>query len=195
MGAFFGQKVYQLLRLKGGRALLTFYSHNPSAFLLESLFLLHHSLFYLVGWIFAPCVSPPSLIFRESGLLHSNFCSYIFGIPHRPIKYVVKKEVMTVTYGVSFQKRGTHLLELIVKKPIFAQAACLLVNTASLFSEDIFLSKDHQTVDAKSLLGVLSLALERGQCVSLTTSDSTLSQFLLSIEKQDLFDFSTGSST
>jgi phosphotransferase system HPr (HPr) family protein len=82
-----------------------------------------------------------------------------------------------------------------VKKPIFAQAACLLVNTASLFSEDIFLSKDHQTVDAKSLLGVLSLALERGQCVSLMASHSTLTQFLSSIEKQDLFDLSPGPTT
>jgi phosphotransferase system HPr (HPr) family protein len=85
-------------------------------------------------------------------------------------------------------------LKLIVKKPIFAEAACCLVNTASLFSEDIFLSKGHQTVDAKSLLGVLSLALDRGQCVSLTASHSTLPQFLSSAEIQDLFEESVNTS-
>lgn len=85
-------------------------------------------------------------------------------------------------------------MKLIVKKPIFAEAACCLVNTASLFTEDIFLSKGHQTVDAKSLLGVLSLALDRGQCVSLTASHSTLTQFLSSAEIQDLFEGSADAS-
>ncbi|HSU80054.1 MAG TPA: HPr family phosphocarrier protein [Candidatus Angelobacter sp.] len=86
-------------------------------------------------------------------------------------------------------------MKLIVKKPIFAKAACLLVNTASLFPEDIFLTKGSQTVDAKSLLGVLSLALDRGQSVSLTTSCSMLPQFLTLLEKHYLFESSTESSS
>lgn len=53
-----------------------------------------------------------------------------------------------------------------VLKPIFAESASKLVNTLIKHSETILIKKDHWVVDAKSLLGVLALALQPGDVVN-----------------------------
>lgn len=58
-------------------------------------------------------------------------------------------------------------MKLKVLKPIFAETASQLVNTASRFEETILLKKEHWVVDAKSLLGVLALSLQPGQTLEL----------------------------
>ncbi|WP_062046574.1 HPr family phosphocarrier protein [Bacillus sp. JCM 19034] len=47
-----------------------------------------------------------------------------------------------------------------VLKPIFAETATTLVNTASTFPETILIKKDHWVIDAKSLLGLLAVSLQ-----------------------------------
>jgi phosphocarrier protein HPr len=58
-------------------------------------------------------------------------------------------------------------MKLKVLKPVFAETASQLVNTASRFEETILLKKEHWVVDAKSLLGVLALSLQPDQMLEL----------------------------
>lgn len=58
-------------------------------------------------------------------------------------------------------------MKLKVLKPVFAETASQLVNTASRFEETILLKKEHWVVDAKSLLGVLALSLQPDQTLEL----------------------------
>ncbi|QFT89585.1 PTS HPr component phosphorylation site [Bacillus sp. THAF10] len=60
---------------------------------------------------------------------------------------------------------------LTVLKPIFAESASNLVNTISSYSGTVLFKKEHWVVDAKSLLGVLALALQPGQVVEVTSDD------------------------
>ncbi|MCT8139581.1 HPr family phosphocarrier protein [Anaerobacillus sp. CMMVII] len=60
-------------------------------------------------------------------------------------------------------------MKLKVLTPIFAEAASKLVNTTSKYPETILLKKDHWVIDAKSLLGVLAIALQPGQVVEFST--------------------------
>ena len=79
-------------------------------------------------------------------------------------------------------------MELIVNCPIFAEMACELVNQASFFEEEILIKKGHQTVDARSLLGVLSLALDKGSRITITANPSSvLVSFLAAVENKGLF--------
>ncbi|TDQ41618.1 HPr family phosphocarrier protein [Aureibacillus halotolerans] len=57
-----------------------------------------------------------------------------------------------------------------VLKPVFAEVAGQLVNTASQHSETILIKKGDWVVDAKSLLGVLALSLQPDQEVEITTT-------------------------
>ena len=60
-----------------------------------------------------------------------------------------------------------------VLKPVFAETASQLVNTASRFPEMILLKKEHWVVDAKSLLGVLALSLQPGQSLEVNVENGT----------------------
>jgi phosphocarrier protein len=60
-----------------------------------------------------------------------------------------------------------------VLKPIFAESASALVNTASEFSETVLIKKDHWVIDAKSLLGLLAISLQPGQEVEIDTQNSS----------------------
>lgn len=77
-------------------------------------------------------------------------------------------------------------MEWIVNGPIFAQKACEFVNLASQFNEEILVSAKKRTVDAKSLLGVLSLALVEGDRMLLTAHPDTLSAFSNSLKQSEL---------
>ncbi|WP_078379943.1 HPr family phosphocarrier protein [Sutcliffiella halmapala] len=58
-----------------------------------------------------------------------------------------------------------------VLKPIFAESASSLVNTTSAYPGTVLFKKEHWVVDAKSLLGVLALALQPGQEVEVTSDE------------------------
>ncbi|WP_096434435.1 HPr family phosphocarrier protein [Alteribacter populi] len=78
-------------------------------------------------------------------------------------------------------------MKLLVKKPIFAESASVLVNTASKYPATILLKKDHWVVDAKSLLGVLALSLQPEQEVEVTFEGETEENFIEEIVQTDLF--------
>lgn len=77
-------------------------------------------------------------------------------------------------------------MELIVNGPIFAKKACELVNLASQFKEEILISTKERSVDAKSLLGVLSLALVQGDRIELIAPPEVLSSFSRALEQLDI---------
>jgi phosphocarrier protein len=57
---------------------------------------------------------------------------------------------------------------IINKLGLHARAAAKFVTLASSFSSEIDISKDHQTVNGKSIMGVMMLAASRGTCLTLT---------------------------
>jgi phosphocarrier protein HPr len=67
-------------------------------------------------------------------------------------------------------------MKVTVLKPVFAESASKLVNTTSSFSETILLKKEHWVVDAKSLLGVLAIALQPGDEVEINGLESPQSE-------------------
>lgn len=77
-------------------------------------------------------------------------------------------------------------MELIVDSPIFAQKACELVNLASQFEEDIMITAKNRTVNAKSLLGVLSLGLVPGERIALSASSPALNAFCQSLKQHQV---------
>ncbi|QOY36270.1 HPr family phosphocarrier protein [Anaerobacillus isosaccharinicus] len=74
-----------------------------------------------------------------------------------------------------------------VLTPIFAEAASKLVNATSKHPNTILIKKDHWVVDAKSLLGVLAIALQPGQIIefSMETEDKEL---LAELKQLELFE-------
>ncbi|PYZ98768.1 PTS sorbose transporter subunit IIC [Alteribacter lacisalsi] len=69
-------------------------------------------------------------------------------------------------------------MKLVVNKPIFAETASALVNTASQYHSTIMIKKEHWVVDAKSLLGVLALSLQPGQEVEISFEGETEQGFI-----------------
>lgn len=77
-------------------------------------------------------------------------------------------------------------MNLKVEKPIFAESASKLVNTAGNYSSTILIKKDHWVVDAKSLLGVLALALQPGEEVEISV-EGDAEEFVSEIVNSGLF--------
>ncbi|MBM7648745.1 catabolite repression HPr-like protein [Bacillus ectoiniformans] len=58
-------------------------------------------------------------------------------------------------------------VEVQLKTGLQARPAALFVQEANHFSADIFLEKDGKKVNAKSIMGIMSLAINRGCTVTL----------------------------
>ncbi|MFD1206777.1 MULTISPECIES: HPr family phosphocarrier protein [Sporosarcina] len=58
-------------------------------------------------------------------------------------------------------------VEVNMKTGLQARQAALFVQEANKFTADVFLKKDERQVNAKSIMGVMSLAVARGTTVSL----------------------------
>lgn len=58
-------------------------------------------------------------------------------------------------------------IEIVLKTGLQARPAALFVQEANRFSADIFLEKDGKKVNAKSIMGLMSLALGSGSTVTL----------------------------
>ena len=56
------------------------------------------------------------------------------------------------------------------KVGLYAKPATLFVQTAARFRSDVMISKEEKHANAKSLLGVLSLGICRGNSITLTAS-------------------------
>ncbi|AHN23153.1 HPr family phosphocarrier protein [Lysinibacillus sphaericus] len=76
-----------------------------------------------------------------------------------------------------------------LKLGLQARQAALFVQEANRFSADIFLEKDDKKVNAKSIMGVMSLAIAKGTKVVLSSEGSDAEQAVSSlaalIEKED----------
>jgi phosphocarrier protein HPr len=67
-------------------------------------------------------------------------------------------------------------IEIVNKKGLHARAASKLVQIASKFQSSIFLSRDGQRSDGKSILGVLILAAHQGAMIRIETEGNDETQ-------------------
>ncbi|KMY28221.1 MULTISPECIES: HPr family phosphocarrier protein [Lysinibacillus] len=76
-----------------------------------------------------------------------------------------------------------------LKLGLQARQAALFVQEANRFSADIFLEKDEKKVNAKSIMGVMSLAIAKGTEVVLSGAGNDAEQAVTAlaalIEKED----------
>jgi len=76
-----------------------------------------------------------------------------------------------------------------LKLGLQARQAALFVQEANRFSADIFLEKDEKKVNAKSIMGVMSLAVAKGTEVTLSSEGNDAEQAVTAladlIEKED----------
>jgi phosphocarrier protein HPr len=77
-------------------------------------------------------------------------------------------------------------LEISNKLGLHARAAALLVQTVNKFSAQVSFSKDGQTADGRSIMGVLTLAATQGSKVQVEASGDDAERAVKAIEK--LFD-------
>lgn len=61
----------------------------------------------------------------------------------------------------------TREVKINLKTGLQARPAALFVQEAARFSSDVFIEKDNKQVNAKSIMGIMSLAIGRGVTVKL----------------------------
>jgi len=61
-------------------------------------------------------------------------------------------------------------LEIVNRLGLHARAAALLVQTASKFDAEVTIAKDGQTVNGRSIMGVMMLAAEQGSHIEVAAS-------------------------
>jgi phosphocarrier protein len=71
------------------------------------------------------------------------------------------------------------------KLGLHARPAALFVQTTHKFQSQIWVTKDGQEVDGKSIMGILTLAAERGSRLSIAVDGPDAEQLLSALE--DLF--------
>jgi phosphocarrier protein len=69
------------------------------------------------------------------------------------------------------------------KLGIHARAAALLVQTVNKFSAQVHFSKDGQTADGRSIMGVLTLAATQGSKIQVEASGEEAEQAVRAIER------------
>ena len=73
-------------------------------------------------------------------------------------------------------------LEIQNKLGLHARAAALLVQTVNRFSADVKISKDGQTVDGRSIMGLLTLAAAQGSRIQVEAAGKEAPEALRAIE-------------
>jgi phosphocarrier protein len=74
-------------------------------------------------------------------------------------------------------------LEIKNKLGLHARAAALLVQTISKFDAEVTIAKDGQTVDGRSIMGVLTLAATQGSKIQLEARGREAQTVLAAVEK------------
>ena len=74
-------------------------------------------------------------------------------------------------------------IEIKNKLGLHARAAALLVQTANKFAAQVSLSKDGQTADARSIMGLLTLAAARGSKIQVEASGDDAERAVKAIER------------
>ena len=62
---------------------------------------------------------------------------------------------------------ATRIVEIVNKRGLHARASAKFVKTASAFDAEVRVSKDGQTVDARSIMGLMMLAAGPGCCIEI----------------------------
>ena len=62
---------------------------------------------------------------------------------------------------------ATRSVEIVNKRGLHARASAKFVKTASNFDAEVRVSKDGQTVDARSIMGLMMLAAGPGCCIDI----------------------------
>lgn len=70
-----------------------------------------------------------------------------------------------------------------LKTGLQARQAALFVQEANRFKSEIFLQKEDKKVNAKSIMGIMSLAVARGTTVQLFAEGSDAEQAVAGLEK------------
>jgi phosphotransferase system HPr (HPr) family protein len=74
-------------------------------------------------------------------------------------------------------------IEIKNKLGLHARAAALLVQTVNKFSSQVSLSKDGQTIDARSIMGVLTLAAAQGTKIQVEATGEDAERTVKAIER------------
>ena len=74
-------------------------------------------------------------------------------------------------------------MEIKNKLGVHARAAALLVQTVNRFSAQVTVSKDGQTADGRSIMGVLTLAATQGSTIEVEAAGEDAEQAIKAIEK------------
>lgn len=74
-------------------------------------------------------------------------------------------------------------IEVKLKTGLQARPAALFVQEANRFSSDIFLEKDGKKVNAKSIMGLMSLAVGTGVSVNLSADGSDEDEAVKALEE------------
>jgi phosphocarrier protein HPr len=74
-------------------------------------------------------------------------------------------------------------MEIKNKLGVHARAAALLVQTVNRFSAQVTISKDGQTADGRSIMGVLMLAATQGSTIEVEAAGQDADQAVKAIEK------------
>jgi phosphocarrier protein HPr len=77
----------------------------------------------------------------------------------------------------------TKKLEIKNKLGLHARAAALLVQTVNKFDAQVTFSKDGQTADGRSIMGVLTLAATQGSKIQVEASGDEAERVVRAIEK------------
>jgi phosphocarrier protein len=79
--------------------------------------------------------------------------------------------------------KAVKKMEIKNKLGVHARAAALLVQTVNRFSAQVTISKDGQTADGRSIMGVLMLAATQGSTIEVEAAGQDAEQAVKAIEK------------
>ena len=74
-------------------------------------------------------------------------------------------------------------LEIRNRLGLHARAAVLLVQTANRFEAEVAITKDGQSVNGRSIMGIMMLAAEQGSTIDVTTSGPQAAEALEAIRE------------
>ncbi|MBO0602251.1 HPr family phosphocarrier protein [Sporosarcina sp. E16_3] len=74
-----------------------------------------------------------------------------------------------------------RIVEVKLKSGLQARQAALFVQEANRFLADVFLKREERQVNAKSIMGIMSLAIARGTTITLIAEGSDEEQALESL--------------
>ena len=76
---------------------------------------------------------------------------------------------------------ATRVVEIINKRGLHARASAKFVKTATAFDAEVRVTKDGQTVDARSIMGLMMLAASIGSDVEITAEGPDAAEALTAI--------------